>query len=67
MKVLWGRYHSCILGQKPRLGLKPLADDAGALVAIGWPGLWEHVVDHVVGFNPECLLDYIGSIVALGG
>jgi hypothetical protein len=36
-------------GQKPHFCLEPIADDFGALLAIGWPCLREAVVHHIVG------------------
>ena len=36
------------LGQEPRLGLQPFADDAGTLLTIDRPRLWKDVVGHVI-------------------
>jgi hypothetical protein len=52
-------------GQRARLGLQPVANDAGALLAISWPGLREGVVHHVVGFDAKGLLDELGSLIAV--
>jgi len=49
----------------PRLGLQPLADDGGALLAICGPYLWEGVVHHVVAFDAERVLDDLGGAVAV--
>jgi hypothetical protein len=40
-------------------------DDAGALFAIGWPGLREYVVGDVVGFDAERVLDDLGGVVTV--
>ena len=50
-------YFAC--GEMSRLddAHAPAADDAGALLADGRPVLREGVVDHLVGFDAEGLLD----------
>ena len=45
--------------------VQPVADDAGALLPISWPGLREGVVHHVVGFDAEGFLDEFGGAVAV--
>jgi hypothetical protein len=52
-------------GQEACLGLQPVADGAGALLAIGWPALREAVIHHVVGFDAEGFLDEFGGAVAV--
>jgi hypothetical protein len=50
--------------QKARFSLQPIADDAGTLLAIIWPRLWEDVVGYVVALDPERVLDDLGGMVA---
>jgi len=45
--------------------LQPIADDAGALLAILGPGLREAVIGHVVRFDAERALDDLGGAVAV--
>ena len=44
---------------------QPLADDAGALLAIGRPGLREAVIGDVVGFDAKGVLDLGGAVVVV--
>ena len=55
------------LGELARLGLQPVADDAGALFAIGRPGFREAMVGVVVGFDTEGVLDDLGGELAVVG
>jgi len=45
------------LRQEARFHLQPLADDTGALHAIGQPGLREYVIRDVAAFDAEGVLD----------
>ena len=51
--------------QIARLGLQPVADDAGALLAISRPLLREAVVGHVVILDAERVPDNLGGPVAV--
>src|SRR6516162_3155712 len=53
------------LGQRFRLSLQPTADDASAHLAIGRPVLREGIVQDIVGFDAERVLDDLGSLVAV--
>ena len=53
------------LGQIPRLGLEPLADVPGALLAISRPVLRETVVDDVVALDTERVLDELGGAISV--
>jgi hypothetical protein len=52
-------------GQIARLGLQPLADVPGALVAIGRLFLREAVVHHVIAFDAERILDNPGGAIGV--
>jgi hypothetical protein len=45
----------------------PLANDGGALVAVGRPILREAVVDYVVALNAERVLDDLCGLIAVVG
>ena len=53
------------LGQRLRLSLQPTADDASAHLAIGRPVLREGVVQDVVGFDAERVLDDLRGLVTV--
>jgi hypothetical protein len=44
-------------------GLQPLADDASALLPIGWPRFRKHVVGNFVGREAERVADHLGSVI----
>jgi hypothetical protein len=45
-------------------GSQPFADNASALLAIGWPRLWENVVRDFIGFDAERVPDQVGDLLA---
>jgi hypothetical protein len=49
-------------GQKARLGLQPLTNDAGTLLAISRPRYRKAVVDDVIGLYAERLFDELGRV-----
>ena len=52
-------------GEIARLGLEPLADVAGAPLAIGRPSRREAVVHHVVALDAERVPDHLGGAVSV--
>jgi hypothetical protein len=46
---------------------QPLADNAGALLAIGWPRFWKDVVRNIFGLDAERVLDGLGGVIAVVG
>jgi SOS response associated peptidase (SRAP) len=59
------RPSATLLGQELRVGLEPVADDAGTLLAFRWPVSGEAVVRHLVGFDAECIPNDLGGAVAV--
>ena len=53
------------LGEVTSLGLQPLADDTGALLAVGRPRFRETVVSYVVALDAERVLNNLGGAVAV--
>jgi hypothetical protein len=51
--------------QMTRLGLQPVANNAGVLFSILWPSLGEGVIHHIIALDAERLLDDLGRAVAI--
>ena len=51
--------------QEARLGLQPLTDYAGTSFTIGRPSLRKDVIDDVIRFDSECVLNDLGGLFAV--
>jgi hypothetical protein len=62
---LGGEKWRSVICQARYLASVPVANDAGAHLAILRPGLWEAVVDDVVGFDAKRVLDDLGGAIGV--